>query len=140
MKFTALFNGKKVAIFLSTLVLVVSSFVLSAAPASAETYTVKMGTDKGLLQFAPRRLTVKPGDTIVWLNNKVPPHNVVFDPVNNPTQDAALAASLSHKKLLLEPRKEMTTEIPADAPAGEYTFYCQPHRGAGMSGKLIVEP
>jgi len=30
-------------------------------------------------------------------------------------------------------------ESPEDAPSGEYEYYCQPHRGAGMNGKLVVK-
>jgi plastocyanin len=92
-----------------------------------------------LLAFQPKQLTVKPGDTIEWINNKVPPHNVVFDSAKNPAHDKALATALSHTKLLLNPGQKQTTTFPADAPAGDYTFYCQPHRGAGMVGKITVE-
>ncbi len=56
-----------------------------------------------------------------------------------PLRSAALAKGLSHKQLLMSPGQTKTTTIPADAPAGEYTFYCEPHRGAGMVGKIIVE-
>ncbi|MBE8992508.1 plastocyanin [Nostoc sp. LEGE 12450] len=119
--------------------LVVSSFVVFTPSASAETYQVKLGSDKGLLAFEPKNLTIKPGDTIEWVNNKVPPHNVVFDPAKNPAKDAALAKSLSHKTLLMSAGKKETTTFPADAPAGDYTFYCEPHRGAGMVGKITVQ-
>ncbi|HLO88724.1 MAG TPA: plastocyanin [Nostocaceae cyanobacterium] len=129
---------KRIGLAVLTVVLVISSFAVFSPIASAETYTIKLGTDKGLLKFEPAKVTVKPGDTIVWLNNKVPPHNVVFDPAKNPAKDKALAASLSHTKLLLNPKQTVETVIPADAPAGEYTFYCAPHRGAGMTGKIIV--
>ncbi|MDH6060153.1 plastocyanin [Chrysosporum bergii ANA360D] len=121
-----------------TVLLVVSSFAVFTPAASAETYQVKLGSDKGLLVFEPKKLTVKPGDTIEWVNNKVPPHNVVFDPTKNPTKSKDLAKSLSHAKLMLNPGQSNTTTIPADAPAGDYTFYCQPHRGAGMAGVITV--
>lgn len=131
-------SWRRLTLAVLTVLLVVSSFAVFTPTASAETYTVNLGSDKGLLQFEPKQLTVKPGDTIVWFNNKVPPHNVVFDPIKNPAKDKALAASLSHKKLALNPGQKMETVIPADAPAGDYTFYCEPHRGAGMVGKLTV--
>ncbi|MBD2136542.1 plastocyanin [Anabaena sp. FACHB-1237] len=130
---------RRLTIVVVTVLLIASSFVIFTPSASAETYTIKLGTDKGTLGFEPKTLTVKPGDTIEWQNNKVPPHNVVFDPVKNPNKDKALAASLSNKKLLMNPGQTVTTAIPADAPAGEYTFYCEPHRGAGMVGKIIVQ-
>jgi plastocyanin len=124
---------------LLTVIVIFGSFAVFTPTASAETYTIKLGTDRGLLQFEPKKLTVKAGDTIEWKNNKVPPHNVVFDAKKNPTKNAALAKSLSHKKLLMSPGQKVTTVIPADATPGSYTFYCEPHRGAGMVGKIIVE-
>ncbi|WP_427161383.1 plastocyanin [Aliinostoc sp. HNIBRCY26] len=117
-----------------TAVLVVSSFAIFTPSAAAETHTIKLGTDKGMLAFEPAKLTIKPGDTIEWLNNKVPPHNVVFDP-----SGGEFAKALSHKQLMMSPGQKETTTFPADAPAGEYTFYCEPHRGAGMVGKITVE-
>lgn len=130
---------RRLSLAVLTVLLIMSTFAVFTPSASAETYTIKLGTEKGLLGFEPKTLTVKPGDTIEWKNNKVPPHNVVFDGVKNPAKDKALAASLSKKKLLMSPGQTATTVIPADAPAGEYTFYCEPHRGAGMVGKIIVE-
>lgn len=122
-----------------TMLLVVSSFVAFTPSAAAETFTVKLGSDKGMLAFEPSKLSVKPGDTIKWVNNKVPPHNVVFDAAQNPAKSADLAKQLSHKQLVMSSGQEFTSTIPADAPTGEYTFYCEPHRGAGMVGKVIVE-
>lgn len=136
MKFTSLFNAKKVAILLSTVLLVISSFVLSAAPASAETYTVKMGTDKGLLKFEPTKLTIKSGDSVKWVMNKLAPHNVVFDASGVPGGEKALAVELSHAKLLNSAGQEFESTF--NTP-GTYTYYCQPHRGAGMVGKITVE-
>ncbi|AFZ31153.1 MULTISPECIES: plastocyanin [Chroococcaceae] len=121
------------------LVLVVGSFAFFAPTAAAETYQVKLGSDKGMLVFDPAKLTIKPGDTVEWVNNKVPPHNVVFDAANNPTKSADLAKNLSHKQLLMTPGQQVKTTFPEDAPAGDYTYYCEPHRGAGMIGKITVE-
>lgn len=124
---------------LVTAILVVGSFFVSAAPASAETYTVKMGGDNGMLVFQPAKLTVKPGDTVKWVINKVPPHNVVFDATAIPGQDKALAKSLSHQQMEMSPGKSFELTVPENAPAGEYSYFCAPHRSAGMVGKLIVE-
>jgi plastocyanin len=130
---------RRLTLAVLTIILVVSSFAIFTPSASAETYQIKLGSDKGMLAFEPKKLTVKPGDTIEWVNNKVPPHNVVFDAALNPAKSADLAKSLSHKQMLMSPGQKVTTTIPADAPAGDYTFYCEPHRGAGMVGKLTVE-
>ncbi len=130
---------RRLGLAVLTILLVVSSFAVFTPSAAADTHTIKLGSDKGMLAFEPNKLTVKPGDTIEWVNNKVPPHNVVFDAALNPSKSADLAKSMSHKQLLMNPGQKYTTTIPADAPAGEYTFYCEPHRGAGMVGKLTVE-
>ncbi|MBD2203011.1 plastocyanin [Calothrix sp. FACHB-1219] len=130
---------RRLSLAVLTILLVVSSFAVFTPSASAETYQVKLGSDKGLLQFQPKSITIKPGDTIEWVNNKLAPHNVVFDSAKNPKQSAELAKSLSQTKLLLNPGQSVTTTFPADAPTGEYSFYCTPHRGAGMTGKVIVQ-
>lgn len=130
---------RRLSLAVLTVIVIFGSFAVFTPTASAETYTVKLGSDKGLLAFEPKKLTVKAGDTIVWKNNKVPPHNVVFDPAKNPAKSADLAKSLSHKKLLMSPGQIVTTVIPADATPGDYTFYCEPHRGAGMVGKITVK-
>ncbi|MBD2016985.1 plastocyanin [Microcoleus sp. FACHB-53] len=136
MKFKAAIS-RSVGLLLSTILLIVASFALSATPAAAETYTVKMGTDSGMLQFYPPTVTIKAGDTVKWVMNKVPPHNAVFDDAK--LGDKALAKKLSHDKLLFTPGESFETTFPADTAAGTYPFYCQPHRGAGMAGKIIVQ-
>ncbi|MBE9227506.1 plastocyanin [Phormidium sp. LEGE 05292] len=131
---------RRLSLALLTMVLVASSFVVMTSPAAASTVTVKMGTDNGGLGFDPAKVTIKPGDTVEWVNNKVPPHNVVFDAAANPAKSADLAKSLSHKQLVMKPGEKVSATFPADAAAGEYTYYCEPHRGAGMVGKIIVQP
>jgi plastocyanin len=97
-----------------------------AHTAAAEVYTVKMGGDNGQLAYVPKVLTIKVGDTVKWVNNKAFPHNVVFE--GQP--------ELSHKKLMQKPQQEVETTF---TEPGEYTYYCTPHRGAGMVGKIIVQ-
>ena len=83
MKFIAA-NLRRLGLAVLTILLVASSFALFTPPAAADTYTVKLGSDKGMLVFDPAKLTIKPGDTVEFVNNKVPPHNVVFDAAKNP--------------------------------------------------------
>ncbi|HHP7244797.1 MAG TPA: plastocyanin [Elainellaceae cyanobacterium] len=122
-----------------TIFLVISSFLAYASPALAETFTVKMGSDSSRLVFVPDTVTVHPGDTVKWVNNKVPPHNVVFDTSRIPTKSADLAKQLSHKGLVFAPSDTVETNFSQDMPVGEYNYYCEPHRGAGMAGKVIVQ-
>jgi plastocyanin len=131
-------NLRRFGLALLTMVLVATSFALFTPSAAAATRTVKLGSDKGMLVFDPPEVTINPGDTVQWVNNKVPPHNVVFDAAKNPNKSADLAKSLSHKQLLMTPGQEVKTTFPEGTPEGEYSYYCEPHRGAGMMGKIIV--
>ncbi len=118
--------SRKLGLLFAALVLVVSSFFVAVSPASAATVEVKMGADNGMLAFEPKEVTISAGDTVKWVNNKLAPHNVVVD--NH--------AELSHKNLVFAPGEsfEATFKEP-----GEYTYWCEPHRGAGMVGKVIVK-
>lgn len=116
---------KKFALLVASLLVIVSSFFMTPAPAAADTVTVKMGSDSGQLVFDPKVVTIKVGDTVKWLNNKAFPHNVVFEG----------HAELSHKKLAQKPKAEFESTF---NEAGEFAYYCSPHRGAGMAGKVIV--
>ncbi|WP_044492486.1 plastocyanin [Moorea producens] len=97
-----------------------------AAAAGPETHTVKMGTDSGQLKFEPSSLTIKAGETVKWVMNNIGPHNVVFED----------APSLTHKNMLMAKGSSYTSTF--DEP-GKYSYYCAPHRGAGMTGEIIVE-
>lgn len=117
---------KKIGLAIASLLFVVGSFFITASPASADTVVVKMGSDSGQLVFEPKVVTIKVGDTVQWLNNKAFPHNIVFDGHEE----------LSHKKLAQKPKAELESTF---NEAGEFSYYCSPHRGAGMQGKVIVE-
>jgi plastocyanin len=115
-----------------TTLLDVLSYSLIANPVLSATVTVKMGSRKGLV-FDPASVTVKPGDTIRFEVGNLPPHNVIFD-----TKNKALDAQLSHKALANSGSFDII--IPANTPPGTYTYFCLPHRGAGMVGKIQVVP
>ncbi len=117
--------AKQIGLAIASLVFIVGSFFMSAAPASADVITVKMGSDKGQLVFEPKEVTINVGDTVKWVNNKAFPHNIVFDGHDE----------LSHKKLAQKPKAEFESTF---NEAGDFTYYCSPHRGAGMVGKITV--
>ncbi|MGB3493737.1 MAG: plastocyanin [Elainellaceae cyanobacterium] len=128
--------SQKIGLILSTVLLAIATFAISATPAFASTVEVKMGADSGMLQFVPSEVTVSPGDTVKFVMNKLGPHNVVFDKTPG---DADLAKSLSANGLLFAPGESVDVAIPSDAPTGTYSYYCTPHRGAGMAGKIVVQ-
>jgi plastocyanin len=129
--------AKRFLVTLAAVLLVIGSFAISVAPAEAATVSIKMGSDSGMLVFEPANVTVKPGDTVQFVINKVPPHNVIFNAKLVPGADKALAKSLSHPQMAMDGQTFDVT-FPKDAPAGDYSFFCAPHQGAGMAGKITV--
>jgi plastocyanin len=118
--------AKNLSLLISAVVLVVASFFFNVNPAAAASYEVKMGSDNGMLKFVPDTVTIKAGDTVKWVNNKMSPHNVVFGD----------DANKSHKQLVFSPGESYETTF---NESGEYAYYCEPHRGAGMVGKIVVQ-
>ncbi|TAE53360.1 MAG: plastocyanin [Nostocales cyanobacterium] len=117
---------KRLALAVLTLILVVGTFAISTPTASADTVQIKMGADNGMLAFQPKEVTIKAGDTVEWVNNKLAPHNVVVEGNEE----------LSHKQLLMAPGTTITSTF---TEPGTYTYWCEPHRGAGMVGKVVVQ-
>merc|ERR1711976_918499 len=95
---------------------------------------VKLGSDSGGLVFVPDKLTVKSGETVTFKNNVGFPHNVVFD--EDAVPEGVDAAKISKEDYLNAPGE--TVEVKFDK-AGTYEYYCEPHRGAGMKGKIVVQ-
>jgi plastocyanin len=122
--------SKKLGLLLSSLLLAVTMIFSAVNPAYAETVEIKMGADSGMLAFQPAKVTIQAGDTVKWVNNKLAPHNVVFD------SSAKNADKLSHKGLAFAAGESF--EITFTEP-GEYPYYCEPHRGAGMNGTITVQ-
>ncbi len=100
--------------------------ILGVGTANAATVEVKLGTDAGMLAFEPSSINIKTGDTVKFVNNKLAPHNAVFDGHDE----------LSHSDLAFAPGESWEETF---NEAGTYDFYCEPHRGAGMVGTVIVE-
>ena len=103
--------------------LLVLSFGVSTA--QANTIEVKLGTDAGMLAFEPSTVNISAGDTVKFVNNKLAPHNAVFEGHDE----------LSHPDLAFAPGESWEQTF---STAGTYDFYCEPHRGAGMVGKVVV--
>ena len=101
--------------FIATLFLV--------APAWA--VDVKMGSG-GNLAFDPAEVTISAGESVHFINNMLPPHNVIVE--DHP--------ELSHDALAMSPGEDFEV---AFTKSGDYTYYCGPHRGAGMIGTVHVE-
>ena len=98
------------------------SFTLAASAYAAE---IQMGSG-GMLVFEPCELTISVGDTVTFVNNELPPHNVMFTDHEE----------LSHNDLAFMPGE--TFEVTFHE-AGDYGFQCDPHAGAGMKGVIHVQ-
>ena len=98
------------------------SFSLAAKAYAAE---IQMGYD-GNLVFEPSEISISAGDTVTFVNNALPPHNIIVD--DRP--------DLSRESLMFSPGE--TQEI-TFADAGDYDFFCAPHAGAGMKGVIHVK-
>lgn len=93
-----------------------------AAPAWAIDVTMGSG---GNLIFDPSDVTINAGDTIHFVNGMLPPHNIIVEG----------RADLSRESLMFNLGESQDILF---ADAGDYTFFCGPHQGAGMTGTIHV--
>ena len=94
-----------------------------AAPVWAVDVTMGAG---GNLAFSPNEITISAGDTVHFINEALPPHNIIVEG----------RADLSREALLFAPGESQDVLF---ADAGDYTYWCGPHKGAGMTGTVHVE-
>lgn len=86
---------------------------------------VVMGAGANLV-FDPAEITINAGDTVRFVNEALPPHNVIVKE----------ASALSHEELAFAPGDSFEITFP---DAGDYTYVCGPHEGAGMTGVIHVQ-
>ncbi|MDP6322052.1 MAG: plastocyanin [Prochlorococcus sp.] len=99
---------------------------IGVSSVQAATVEVKLGSDSGMLAFEPSNIKIKAGDKIKFVNNNLAPHNAVFEGHDE----------LSHTDLAFAPGESWEETFSTE---GNYDFYCEPHRGAGMVGTVVVE-
>jgi plastocyanin len=107
---------------------------LMTSPLVANAVDVKLGSDGGQLVFVPDEVTIKAGDSVTWKGNKGMPHNVVFDEEAVP--EGTALDKINHEDMINEEGESVTSKF--DKP-GTYAYYCEPHRGAGMNGTVVVK-
>ena len=112
--------------WMSRLTIMLTSLFLSFSLAStAYAADIQMGYE-GNLVFEPNEVTVNAGETVTFINNALPPHNIIVDG----------RADLSRESLMFSPGE--TQEI-VFADTGDFNFKCAPHEGAGMKGVVHVK-
>ena len=112
--------------WMSRLTIMMTSLFLSMTlAAQAYAADIQMGYE-GNLVFEPNEVTVNAGETVTFINNALPPHNIIVDG----------RADLSRESLMFSPGE--TQEI-VFADSGDFNFKCAPHEGACMKGVIHVK-
>lgn len=86
---------------------------------------VVMGAGANLV-FDPAEITINAGDTVRFVNEALPPHNVIVKE----------ASALSHEELAFAAGDSFEITFP---DPGNYNYVCGPHEGAGMTGVIHVK-
>ena len=86
---------------------------------------VTMGSNGNLI-FDPSDITIHAGDTVHFVNEMLPPHNIIVDG----------RVDLSRESLMFTPGQSQDIIF---TDAGDYEFFCGPHQGAGMTGTIHVK-
>jgi len=101
---------------------------------TAETNCVEMGSGDGHFYFVPDKVTICAGDSVSWANNDGVTHSIVFDEEAIP--GGVILEQISSPEFL---RNEGDTFTMRFDIQGEYNYYDENKRGAGMTGQLVVE-
>jgi len=102
----------------------IAAFII-LLPRTAFALDISMGSNGNLI-FDPSDVTIDSGDTIHFVNNMLPPHNIIVEG----------RADLSRESLMFNPGESQDIKF---ADAGDYDFFCGPHQGAGMVGTIHVK-
>ena len=111
--------------FIRAMILATIAAIIFFLPKSAYAIDVSMGAN-GNLAFAPNEITISAGDTVHFINESLPPHNIIVE----------ARPDLSREALLFAPGESQDVVF---ADAGDYNFFCGPHQSAGMTGVVHVK-
>jgi plastocyanin len=117
--------------------LAVSALGFGVYHAEAQSIAVVTITDE--FRFRPDEVTVHAGDIVEWHNGSYFAHIITDDPkLAGDQRDASLpsgAAAFSSGEIA--PGGTFRIKL---AAAGTYRYFCMPHEGIGMLGKIVVLP
>lgn len=105
-------------------ILITVTAMIFFLPKIAYAVDVSMGSNGNLI-FEPNNITINSGETIHFVNDMLPPHNIIVEG----------RADLSRESLMFSPGESQDILF---ADAGDYEFFCGPHQGAGMTGTIHV--
>ena len=94
--------------------------------------------DRGPTEFVfdPARITVRPGDRVIWIQAGVMPHNVEFTSAPGEYDVATLPTS----PFITVRGERFEVEIDDRFGVGRYEYVCTPHAAMGMRGAIEVVP
>ncbi len=125
--------------WLMAMIAIVAMGTASTRTRPAESLRIEMTGAR----FTPARVVATVADTLVFELVSGGPHNVAFDPDSIPAgAREGLARNLgADPRFLVVPEmlieRGEVLELPlAGLPPGTYRFYCTPHLGGGMEGRL----
>ena len=110
--------------FISGVIILVISAMVFFLPKTAYAVDITMGSGGNLI-FDPSDVTINAGETVHFVNDMLPPHNIIVEG----------RADLSRESLMFSPGESQDILF---ADAGDYNFFCGPHQGAGMVGTIHV--
>ncbi len=110
--------------FIRAMIIATVAAMVFFLPKTAYALDVVMGAN-GNLVFEPNDITISAGETVHFINEALPPHNIIVEG----------RADLSREALLFAPGESQDVIF---ADAGDYNFFCGPHQGAGMTGVIHV--
>ncbi|XP_051150937.1 plastocyanin-like [Andrographis paniculata] len=115
---------------------VVATAATAILAGNAMAFDILLGADDGSLVFVPKEAEVAAGEQINFVNNAGFPHNVVFDEDEVPAGVDVSKISMDEQDLLNGPGEKYSVTL---TEKGSYSYYCSPHQGAGMAGKITVK-
>jgi plastocyanin len=110
--------------FMKVAILATIAALIFFLPKMAYAVDVTMGSNGNLI-FNPSEITIDAGETLHFVNEMLPPHNIIVEG----------RADLSRESLMFSPGESQDILF---ADAGDYEFFCGPHQGAGMTGTIHV--
>ncbi len=114
---------------LKSLVLMVNLLFIAIILFAGTTYAAEHKVGMEGWTFNPAVITIKAGDSVLWVNDDDTTHKIVFE-------DDALGGPTKESPLKVRQGKEFSFTF---IKAGLYKYYCVPHRSQDMKGGVIIK-
>lgn len=131
---------------LPLVVLGATNLVAQARPAAGNVVRVEMKMEGNRYTFTPANFSVRVGQTVEFVNVSGMPHNVQFEPGRIPAGAADILNRNMTQRLgplqgpMMATAGQTYRVSFAGVPAGQYGYFCLPHKALGMVGVITVTP